>query len=301
MRVDVHQHVWTEPLLEALAARRSLPFVERSGGRWILHSAGEHPYPIEVAGESPERRRAWLRSDGLDAAIVAISTPIGIEALPRVEARALIDAHLAGVGALGAEFAAWGPLALDGAGPGDVDGLLDRGCVGISLAAGALYGPEALDRLSPVLDRLAARAGPLFVHPGPGAGSPRPEASASEPGWWQALTSYVAQMQAAWLTFATAGRTRYPELVVVFSMLAGGAPLLAERLATRGGPAVDVRDPATVYDTSSYGPLAVTALAECVGSAQLVYGSDRPVLEPLATEHDDELKARGAQFLVSPA
>jgi hypothetical protein len=108
-------------------------------------------------------------------------------------------------------------------------------------------------------------------------------------------------MQVAWLTFATSGRPRHPELVAVFSMLAGGAPLQAERLATRGGPAVDVRDPATLYDTSSYGPGAVAALAECVGSEQLVYGSDRPVLTPLATELDAELKDRGARFLVSPA
>jgi hypothetical protein len=52
-----------------------------------------------------------------------------------------------------------------------------------------------------------------------------------------------AQMQAAWLAFVTAGRSEHPHLDVVFAMLAGGAPLLVERLAARGGPAVDLRDP----------------------------------------------------------
>jgi hypothetical protein len=85
------------------------------------------------------------------------------------------------------------------------------------------------------------------VHPGPGrrtgtlaAGD---EAPAHEPPWWQALTGYVSQMQAAWLAFATAGRARHPGLTVVFSMLAGGAPLLSERLQTRRGPLVDLNDP----------------------------------------------------------
>ena len=44
-------------------------------------------------------------------------------------------------------------------------------------------------------------------------------------------------MQAAWLTFATHGRRELPRLRVVYAMLAGGGPLLSERLATRGGPA----------------------------------------------------------------
>ena len=50
-------------------------------------------------------------------------------------------------------------------------------------------------------------------------------------------------------------------------MLAGGAPLLSERLAARGGPAIELRDPLTFYDSSSYGPAMVEAMARCVGPA----------------------------------
>jgi predicted TIM-barrel fold metal-dependent hydrolase len=94
------------------------------------------------------------------------------------------------------------------------------------------------------------------------------------------MTGYVAQMQAAWLTFTTAGRREHPHLRIVFALLAGGAPLLSERLSARGGPPIELRDPLTFYETSSYGATAIEAMAEIVGTSRLVYGSDRPVIEP---------------------
>jgi predicted TIM-barrel fold metal-dependent hydrolase len=179
----------------------------------------------------------------------------------------------------------------------DVDRLLDRGCVGISVPAGALAGAEVLDALGPMLERVAARQVPLFVHPGPMPGNRSTEEAAAEPSWWQAVTVYVAQMQAAWLAFAALGRSAHPDLVVVFAMLAGGAPMLSERLDTRGGPPVELRDPCVFYDTSSYGPAAVEGMARRVGPEQLVYGSDRPVLEPIATGREVTLQANGARLV----
>jgi hypothetical protein len=138
---------------------------------------------------------------------------------------------------------------------------------------------------------------PLFVHPGGLPDARAVEASLTEPLWWRALTDYISQMQAAWLTFATYGRRELPGLRAVFAMLAGGAPLHSERLATRGGPAVDLRDPLTFYDTSSYGPRVVEAMASWVGTRQLLYGSDRPVIEPLATGREVELMGNGAELM----
>jgi predicted TIM-barrel fold metal-dependent hydrolase len=89
---------------------------------------------------------------------------------------------------------------------------------------------------------------------------------------------------------------------VVFATLAGGAPLLAERLATRGGPDIDLRDPDAYYDTSSFGPRMVETMARWVGPRQLVYGSDRPVVDPVATGREAELLATaGALFSATPA
>jgi 6-methylsalicylate decarboxylase len=279
MTVDLHQHVWTPPLLDALAERDRLPFVRRTDGLTVLHSAGELPYVIDTAAE--DRRIELLDADGAQRAVVALSSPIGIEALHHDVAAELISAHLDGVMALGERFAAWGPIPVDAPDPADVDDVLRRGCVGISVPAPALAGPDALHALGPVLERVESHRVPLFVHPGGAARAHT--APLTDPVWWRALTDYVSQMHAAWLTFASQGRRELPGLTVVFAMLAGAAPLQFERLAARGGPAIDLRDPLTFYDTSSYGPALIDAMASWVGAEQLVYGSDRPVVEPVRT------------------
>ena len=76
MRVDVHQHVWTDPLLARLGARQTLPLVRHSNGLTVLHSVAEQPYVIEVATEAAEQRAALVRRDGLDLALIAISSPL---------------------------------------------------------------------------------------------------------------------------------------------------------------------------------------------------------------------------------
>jgi 6-methylsalicylate decarboxylase len=296
-RIDVHQHLWTPRLLDALAARNRLPFVRNNDGMAVLHCAGEQAWTIDVEAESPRRRANLVRSDGLDLALIALSSPTGIEALPRDDARELIEAHLAAVAEVGDEFAAWGPIALDRPDPADVDELVSRGCIGISIAAGALTGPEALDRIGGILTRASQLNVPVFVHPGPAPGPQPAHPSLNEPLWWAALTDYVAQMQAAWLTFAAFGRREHPGLRIVFAMLAGGAPLLSERLAARGGPPIDVRDPLTFYESSSYGPVAIWAMRNRVGAGQLLYGSDRPVVEPSRTGWDSALQANAARLL----
>ena len=96
MHIDVHQHLWTEPLLDSLATRQTLPFVRRSHGLTVLHSAGEQPYLIDLEAEACGRRASLLDADGLDLALVALSSAIGVEALPRAEACELIEAHLRG-------------------------------------------------------------------------------------------------------------------------------------------------------------------------------------------------------------
>ena len=283
-RIDVHQHIWTEPLVQALADREELPFVRREHGLTVLFLAGERPYVIDLGAEAPARRAALVEQDGLDRALLCLSSPLGIEALPREQSVPLIGAYHEGALALGGPFGVWGAVALDRLDPGDVDRALRRGCVGLSLPAGALAGVAAISRLHPLLERLEQYDAPLLVHPGPGPGSAaspaRAQASLGDPLWWPALTGYVADMHAAWLAFLTAGRASYPQLRVIFSMLAGLAPLHAERLSSRGGPRLRLADPLVFYDTSSYGPSAVATLDEVVGRRQLLYGSDRPVVEP---------------------
>jgi 6-methylsalicylate decarboxylase len=293
-RVDIHQHIWTTPLLDALGRRECHPFIRRDDGLCVLHLAGELPCVIDEAAESAASRTRLLETDGVELAAVAISSPVGIEALAPDQAHELISAHLDGVLALGDQFVAWGPIGIRRPDPVEVDAVLARGCVGISLPSAALADLDALEAVGPVLERVQALGAPLFVHPG--GFTPR-QPSLSDPLWWTALTSYVSDMQAAWLTFMTRGRRELPRLRVVFGMLAGGAPLQTERLTARGGPAVDLHDPLTFYDTSSYGPMMIEAMAAWLGPDRLVYGSDRPVIEPVRSGREVELMTNAADFL----
>ena len=276
--VDVHQHLWPEPLLEALHRRARPPLIRRSGGGWVLRIAGEPEWPVDPADHDPVRRAALVREDGLDEAIVALSSPLGIEALPPDEAAGLIDAYHAGTSGLPAGLRAWASAGVAAPDARALAAALEGGFVGLCLPAGALSGPGGTDQCAPLLRLLEERSAPLLVHPGPAPWAPSPP-GAGLPPWWPALTSYVGQMQTAWLVVRTWARTAFPRLRICFAMLAGLAPLQAERLASRGADA-DPRDPLTFYDTSSYGPQALAAMALAVGPEALVHGSDRPVVAP---------------------
>ncbi len=284
MKIDVHQHMWTEPLVEALSARRELPFIRLERGLTVLYLAGERPYVIDRLAETSARREALVELDGLEGALLSLSSPLGIESLAREQSLALLEAYHDGALSLGEPFGVWGAIALDRPDADDVDRLLDRGCVGISLPSGALAGVDAVADLRPVLSRMESLDAPLFVHPGPGLGRdarrPAAQTSLGDPLWWPALTGYLADMHAAWLAFTIAGRPRHRRLRVIFAMLAGLAPLHSERLAARGGPPAAAPDPLTFYECSSYGPPTVDLLAPVVGARQILYGSDRPVVEP---------------------
>ena len=258
MATDLHQHLLPEPLIAALARRTAPPRLARDGRGWRLELAGEPDSAFAPADHDPAARA------GTDRIVVSLSTALGIEALAPDEAAPLLDAYHQGILELGGPFELWGAVQT----PGEVDAALDAGARGITLPASGLAESDLL------LDRLEARDAPLFVHPGPVAGPP------DAPAWWPAMTDYVAQMSAAWHWFAALGRPRHPRLRVVFAMLAGGAPLHAERLALRGGPADAIHDPLVWFDTSSYGPKAIDAMLRVVGVDRLVHGSDRPVVAP---------------------
>jgi 6-methylsalicylate decarboxylase len=297
--VDVHQHLLGEPLIEALAHRTAAPrLIPRREG-WTFRVAAEPDSILAVEATDAELRRADLEADGIDRALVALSTALGIETLPAGEAAALIEAHHQGLEELPVEFRGWGAVPLAGLepDPAAVDAARDRGCVGITLPATALADPAGVERLGPLLARLEERDAPLFVHPGPvidpaatgrtpAGRAPGASAAARLPHWWPALTDYVAQMQAAWFAFLHAGRPAHPRLRVLFAMLAGGAPLQLERYAARRGVPAPGPDPLVFYDTSSYGPQMIGAMAVAVGAPQLVYGSDRPVVEPPVINRD---------------
>jgi 6-methylsalicylate decarboxylase len=272
--IDIHQHLWPEPLLGALSRRREAPRLVRGADGWTLRLAGEPDARVDLADHDPDRRAALARGDGLDRVLVAPSTPLGIEVLPAGEAEPLLAAYHEGVAALPEPFGAWAAVGLDAPDPAALGRRLDAGFAGACVAADALGDAAGYDRLGPVLETLERRGAPLLIHPGPAAAPPR------APRWWSALTDYVAAMQRAWYAFAVWGRPAHRALRVCFAMLAGLAPLHRERLLARGARAT--RDAGVFLDVSSYGERAVDMALREIGVDQLVFGSDRPVVAPVA-------------------
>ena len=90
----------------------------------------------------PAAGRRSRTTDGIDLALVALSPPLGIEALPAGEAEPLLAAYHDGVAELPAPFGAWAAVGLADPDPGAVSRLLDRGFVGACVPADALDGPE---------------------------------------------------------------------------------------------------------------------------------------------------------------
>jgi hypothetical protein len=244
-----------------------------------VEAPGEPEVAVDLADHDPDRRAELVRSDGLDRAYVALSSPLGIEALAPGAARPLLDAWHEGAAALPAAFGAWAAPNVSEPDPGELAALLDSGFIGACLPAEALAGAAGFERCGPLLELLGERGAPLLVHPGPGPDTVRGTASAggtmAGPSWWPALTRYVASMNAAWHAFAAFGPAD-PRLRVCFAMLAGLGPLHRERLLARGArPATQSQ---VFLETSSYGPRTIDAVIREIGVDSLVYGSDRPVL-----------------------
>lgn len=277
---DIHQHLWPEPLLAGLARRSEEPMLVRHRDGWKLRLHAEPESPVELADHDPDRRVAAIRARGLQRALIAPSTPLGIEALPEEESRALLDAYHAGLAELPNELGAWASVALARPDAHELERLLDGGFAGACIAADALAGAGGYEALAPVLEVLERRGAPLFIHPGPAPATLAAGRADGVPPWWPAMTTYVGGMNAAWHAFAVFGRAAYPRLRVCFAMLAGLAPLHRERLVARGGR--PFADPDVFLDTSSYGPRAVDAVIRELGVDRLVHGSDVPVVADCA-------------------
>jgi 6-methylsalicylate decarboxylase len=288
-RTDVHQHLWPPALVAALARRREPPFARRANGAWELHVRNEPPAAIRA--QEPDDRARSVPAQGVDRALLSLSTALTVERLARDQAAPLLDAWRSAAEDFPASLRAWATVNLESATADDLDALLDEGFIGLCLPASALAPPRRVERLGDLLERLEARDAPLFVHPGP-AGQDDGDGAA----WWPALTAYTASMQAAWWAWVAAGVTAHPRLRVLFAALAGLAPLHGERAAARGGPPAPAA-PQLFYDTSSYGRRAIVALRAVVGASQLVHGSDTPVLTAGAPSDDALVRENPARLL----
>jgi predicted TIM-barrel fold metal-dependent hydrolase len=250
-----------------------------------LELAFEPAGAIRAAYHDPERRLAVLDAGGIDTAVISISTPVGVEALPEDDARPLLDAYHRGI----SELVAWSNgrlmafaaacLSAPDAGLGDVADRLQAGFVGLSLPSEVLATPAGLDRCAPLLELLERTGRPLFVHPGPAPWT-RPEpADPRLPAWWTPLAQYPAWSLRAFATWRALGAPAYPRLRVVFAIMAGGAPFLEGRWRTFSGLAGAI-DRNIFLDTASCQRLDLDLALATYGAEQIVLGTDVPVIDP---------------------
>jgi 6-methylsalicylate decarboxylase len=256
---DIHQHLWPESFVAALSARTEPPRL--AGGD--LYLEGEPVWALDVASHALETRLALLDRWELDRAVVSLQPTLGLERLPAEEADDLAGTWEAGI------------LELARGSRGRIVPLAARkpreGFAGLCVAA-----PELLDleTLEPKLDALTRSGGFVFVHPGAGSA---PEGA---PDWWTGIVDYTAQMQAAYASWLARGAARWPELDVVFAILAGGGPFQLERMAARGVDERAAMLPRVWFDTSTYGRRALDLVLSTFGVDPMIFGSDIPVVDP---------------------
>jgi hypothetical protein len=252
---DVHQHLWPERLVAALRRRREPPRLEGE----VLGLA-EGSFPIDLREHELERRLALLDRDEIDVAVVSLPPTLEWERHPE-----LADAYHDGIRELAeASGGRLLPLAC---------GACLDGFAGACVSAAA-----SLAGLGSLPDELESAEQVLFVHPGPPAAPPE-----GAPGWWTAVVSYTAQMQAAYLAWLAERMRRRANLTVIFAILAGGAPIQLERLRSRGVEVRTVVGSNLYFETASYGRHALELCLEAYGLRQLLYGSDAPVIDTRPT------------------
>ncbi len=266
--------------MTALRARRDAPRLEG----WTLHLDGEPPGAVRPEDHDPARRAGRLREQGARA-VLAHSSPLGVEELPLRESRHLLDACHEGLAHLGPRLGWWAALpraTAFGSGAGrPLAALLERGAAGLQVPATWLSGPDDVRALGPLLATLQEAGRPLLVHPGPAGAHPH----APRPGWWAPVVDYTVQMATAWWAWQAAARPGLASLRVCFAAGAGLAPVHHERLRARGGPTTQV-DPLSFVDLSGYGGQAFDALLRVLGIDVLVSASDHPYAQALDLTHD---------------
>jgi predicted TIM-barrel fold metal-dependent hydrolase len=259
----VHQHLWPGSLVGALADRTSPPFLRRH--TLVLEHEGS--FEIDPADYGAEACLHNLDRAGVDVAVVSCPPTLGVDVLPQEEAEALRRAYHEGALAAAAESGGrLLPLAMDRA---------EDGFVGAILAADDVAGLS--DDVSERLDELDRRGMFVLVHPGVA----HPPADA--PPWWAATVDYTAQMQRAYASWLARGVERWPDLRIVFAILAGGAPFQLERMQARGFDIANALHPTIFLETSSYGRRALELCLATFGARQIVFGSDAPVVDSTAT------------------
>ncbi len=90
---DVHQHLWPEAFLSALARRRRPPCLRGT----VLELGCQGSFDVDLAAHDLQARLRDLDRDEIDVAIVSLPPTLEIELLPADEAEPLLGAYHDGI------------------------------------------------------------------------------------------------------------------------------------------------------------------------------------------------------------
>ena len=243
---------------------------------------------IERSGETPARRAELVqRRRARSRAGLPVEPARESRRLPREQAPPLLDAYHEGALALGEPFGVWGAIALDRADPAGRRSRARRGCVGISLPAGAIAERRrARARCDRVLRRLEHAGAPLFVHPGPGLGdvARRARRRRAVAGRAAVVVGADALRRGHARRVAGVRQRRAPRASAAARRSSRCSPgslrCTPSGCARAAGPPRCGRPADLLRDLLLRSRRRSPRRRRSVGSEQLLYGSDRPVADP---------------------
>ncbi len=264
--IDVHQHLWPQPLIDVLAARTAPPAAPGIDAR----AAGRRRVcEVDLGAHDVDARIALLDRNEIDVAVISLAPTLGYAELPEDDARELTrrvrdrDPRARRV----------------------LERPAPRACRATERATGfvgtCVAAPELADLDALATDgstRSRRRGAFLFVHPG----AARPPAEA--PDWWAAVVDYTAQMQAAYASWLAdrrepAGRSSRS----CSRCWPAAAPSSSSGSCREDRPDGSSCTSNVFFETSSYGRRAIELCLSTFGVDSLVFGSDAPVIEPETT------------------
>ena len=242
-RIDIHQHLWPEAFVDVLSRRRRAPRLR--GAK--LEIQGDTVWDVDLDVHRVDRRLALLDRFELETAVVSLQPTLG----PRPPSGRRPGRARRGVGGRACSSS---PV------NGGSSRLRHRGRATASPGSSSRRSScSTCRRWRRGSMRCVTHGGFLFVHPATAT------VPAGKPDWWPAVVDYAAQMQAAYAAWLLDGVEQWPDLDVVFAILAGGAPFQMERLASRGVEERAAVRPRVWLDTASYGSRALDFTMSALG------------------------------------
>ncbi len=286
MIIDCHGHLVPPALLAEIAGRTaefpSLRLHEGEGGFGFAFAGAKPTRPVAPPLRDTEKRRAWMAENGIDRQVVGGWLDMFGYELPPAEGVAwsrLINRHLAAEA--GGQFIPLATLPLQdgGAAAEMLDEVMAEGFPGVMIGTqpkgtGGVLDDPALAPFWEMADRSQAV---VFIHPVFESG----DARVHDYGMANAVGRVTDTMIAVARLLFAGIPARYPGVKIIAAVGGAALPAILGRLRTNHRLDPKLADPvanlrALWFDTIVQDAPTLRFIAETVGAARLMMGSDYP-------------------------